>query len=880
MIDEDLYQKAADELNSDRRRPHIWARACALASDDQDEARYLYTNLRVEELLAERATLSEQGSVEPETLDATLAIEPSGEAVTGDFSDTVGEFSAFLEEENIPQAPDSFTSSQNSTGSRGYNDSTSVLDAGGLDSTSTQPSRENNDVVPDASPLDDTYAGLENPTEVFQKELEKLKAEQGGVNIFESTAAFSRHLDGHIDDEKKPSQFAVGDMPADVDSDNDSDFHLDPAEIDRLASLDTTTSPYSEQPLVEDSEQTKQAEADLQLEPTDTDAATTIFSGSENQPDALKTPEPETPEPVSAIDELFTEADYQPTDNSAGNDGKGAGVEEILANAVYKPAAEPGHSEGNLDWLDEEPIVARESDNKREPLIINDDSLEATLDASFFAIEAKQESSELAESPQPEEAESEAGISDAESIEIENSEFDQTARTGSGIEWPEAEADNQAPDAFVETSIESPLTQEPVNLSVSPAQSDITETDISESDIAGSIQSVDSTLTETLAMTEAQLDGVHSTNLPQPETVADELTEALPPKEAPVEPSLDGPQEDPSLDGRLEFPTTIDQLTEPSLHGNLSEQPVESFSSESSLVDGLNEPRDPSETDIALDIPASEVGTAPASLQANLDSSPLDSSSSDKPVERPSLHERSSSTAKESAEPLPETLSLEEPPDTHSYTQPPVAPGMNEHAENASEQENRLQAPNAEVPLETPSFELPQVDPAFDNVVENTPEQSLSLEEPLDTTSLDTAVPTVEKDEHSAALAVKDSSIPSSDSAIDLAEEIHNAVADQSGQLSIEPTIDTETVDESKAAFAALAAQSASTSAAQPATSEKARGQDVVPGSRATSKPEFTEALATGSFPVDLTDGTDGKQYAIYHRRGKTQIVSTRGSWT
>ena len=54
MIDEELYQRATDELNSDRRRPHLWARACALSSDDHDEARYLYTNLRVEELIAER----------------------------------------------------------------------------------------------------------------------------------------------------------------------------------------------------------------------------------------------------------------------------------------------------------------------------------------------------------------------------------------------------------------------------------------------------------------------------------------------------------------------------------------------------------------------------------------------------------------------------------------------------------------------------------------------------------------------------------------------------------------------------------------------------------------------------------------------------------
>ena len=81
MIDEELYQQAAEELNSDRRRPHIWARACALASDDHDEARYLYTNLRVEELIAQRdaGIITGSGSANPtdiEVEDPTLALEP------------------------------------------------------------------------------------------------------------------------------------------------------------------------------------------------------------------------------------------------------------------------------------------------------------------------------------------------------------------------------------------------------------------------------------------------------------------------------------------------------------------------------------------------------------------------------------------------------------------------------------------------------------------------------------------------------------------------------------------------------------------------------------------------------------------------------------
>ena len=55
MIDEELYQFATEELNSDRRNSELWNRACALAQDDHDEARYLYTNIRVEELLEQHA---------------------------------------------------------------------------------------------------------------------------------------------------------------------------------------------------------------------------------------------------------------------------------------------------------------------------------------------------------------------------------------------------------------------------------------------------------------------------------------------------------------------------------------------------------------------------------------------------------------------------------------------------------------------------------------------------------------------------------------------------------------------------------------------------------------------------------------------------------
>lgn len=77
MIDEELYQRATDELNSDRRKPKLWAKACALASDDHDEARFLYTNLRVEEMLEERRNPGQAKAPEPPAApvdDGTLSL--------------------------------------------------------------------------------------------------------------------------------------------------------------------------------------------------------------------------------------------------------------------------------------------------------------------------------------------------------------------------------------------------------------------------------------------------------------------------------------------------------------------------------------------------------------------------------------------------------------------------------------------------------------------------------------------------------------------------------------------------------------------------------------------------------------------------------------
>ncbi len=100
MIDETLYQLATDELNSDQRKPDIWARACALASNDHDEARYLYTNLRVEQMLAEQANkdkaLARSGGLpaadltlelhDETQLDETSPIESTRTGQTSDFN--------------------------------------------------------------------------------------------------------------------------------------------------------------------------------------------------------------------------------------------------------------------------------------------------------------------------------------------------------------------------------------------------------------------------------------------------------------------------------------------------------------------------------------------------------------------------------------------------------------------------------------------------------------------------------------------------------------------------------------------------------------------------------------------------------------------------
>lgn len=181
MIDEELYQQAADELNTNKRRPHLWARACALASDDHDEARFLYTNLRVEELLAERANNGPDVDNLAQA-DVTLGLAPLDETIADDDIPSSVSTPAGVD------APDAA-----SDGLR--------LEA--FDGDTFLPQDPDAELMADYVPekhdaLDDTYAGDEIAEAEFELELESFKAEQANNPTLDETGA---DLTQTLDDE-------------------------------------------------------------------------------------------------------------------------------------------------------------------------------------------------------------------------------------------------------------------------------------------------------------------------------------------------------------------------------------------------------------------------------------------------------------------------------------------------------------------------------------------------------------------------------------------------------------------------------------------------------------------------------------------------------
>ena len=123
MSDQELYQQAIDELNSDRRRPDLWARAVAIATDDHDEARDLYTNLRVEELIAERGPTTMPADAEPDFAALSLALAEGDEQPAEDLTEKREEVeTAFASLDSIDLSNESDVSS--------LEDLTSSLEAG------------------------------------------------------------------------------------------------------------------------------------------------------------------------------------------------------------------------------------------------------------------------------------------------------------------------------------------------------------------------------------------------------------------------------------------------------------------------------------------------------------------------------------------------------------------------------------------------------------------------------------------------------------------------------------------------------------------------------------------------------------------------------
>jgi len=93
VTDDEIYEYAQDELNSDRRKPDLWKRARSLAQGDQDEARFLYQNMRTAELLE----LYKQGKPFISDTDSDVDLN--------DDSDAIGHYASNLEDQPPADGP-------------------------------------------------------------------------------------------------------------------------------------------------------------------------------------------------------------------------------------------------------------------------------------------------------------------------------------------------------------------------------------------------------------------------------------------------------------------------------------------------------------------------------------------------------------------------------------------------------------------------------------------------------------------------------------------------------------------------------------------------------------------------------------------------------
>ncbi|MFK7992717.1 MAG: hypothetical protein AB8B87_01175 [Granulosicoccus sp.] len=369
MIDEELYQQAADELNSDRRRPHIWARACALASDDHDEARFLYTNLRVEELISERAhgIGSSASTTQDIEDDATLALSPIDDIVDED------EIKGFLDDMEMMDGDSSVPSSVPAPSGidlPAASDNPLQLEPLNFeeDNANTDETFEavvdeliepDADLMSDYVPenhgiLDDTYAEEGIAEEDFAKELETFKAEQDTASPLLDTGSFT----GAGFAEEK-----------DIDLDSTTNLNLSADDIAEIQDLADAADVDHDMTSVEE------AAADLtDLSPLETGAyetpAADMTSGDLTSGDmssgGMKSGD-------------MTSGDMTSGDMTQANisvlDAQTNELDEMLEDASYQPAdTEPPESDS--EWLENDSLPTdyeHHENTKRDPTIIEAD---------------------------------------------------------------------------------------------------------------------------------------------------------------------------------------------------------------------------------------------------------------------------------------------------------------------------------------------------------------------------------------------------------------------------------------------------------------------------------------------------------------------------
>ena len=203
MIDEELYQQASEELASERRDLRVWARACSLAPEDHDEARYLYTNLRVEELLAER---DGRGNADGPQRASSAASDPASAPAIGAAS-----------------VPDSDGNDRGDTDADGDIDTLfATLE------DEDEKEEEARHAVAEASALDDTEARAMSSVPAEPRSSDRESAERTDVERREITTR-NEHRDSRswADEARDPGPNADTDTDTDDDDDDDDDDDFD-----------------------------------------------------------------------------------------------------------------------------------------------------------------------------------------------------------------------------------------------------------------------------------------------------------------------------------------------------------------------------------------------------------------------------------------------------------------------------------------------------------------------------------------------------------------------------------------------------------------------------------------------------------------------------